>query len=74
MKVSDDEKREAFLNALGELAHAVSNLTDLWNGLSREDSDHVNSLDWHETLQMSLDEMPSEFFAFIDQLGAVWGL
>lgn len=69
-----DQKREAFLDALGELAHSVSNLRDLWNSLSRKDSDEVNSLEWSEVMQMSMDEMPSELFAFIDQLSAIWGV
>jgi hypothetical protein len=74
MKVSQDEKREAFLNALGELAHSVSKLSDVWDSLGREDRREVEFLDWHEVLQLSFEEMPSEFFAFMDQLGSVWGV
>jgi hypothetical protein len=69
-----DQNREAFLNALGELAHSVSKLSDVWDSLSREDRREVELLDWHEVLQLSFEQMPSEFYAFIDPLGSVWGV
>lgn len=74
---SQDQKREAFLDALGEVAHSVTKLSDVLDSLSKEDRCEIESLDWEEVLngrKVSIHKIPSEFFAFIDQLSAIWGV
>ena len=69
-----DQKREAFLDALGKTANSMMRFAEVWESLDDEDRGTVEALDWHWVLTMSLDEMPFAFMRFAERLRSDWGV